>query len=61
MKQKFQKYLKESFRKSSGEQLSFKYILNFADAGEISPKWSGGFSGNRHKLVKRRFAQKDII
>ena len=43
MKHNFTKLLKESCRKSSDEELSFKYFLNIAFVGEISAKQSGGF------------------
>ena len=41
MKQQFEKYLKESWRKSSDEQFSFKYFHYTAFVREISPKLSG--------------------
>ena len=52
MKHKFVKYLKESCKKSSDEQSSFKYFLNIAFAREISPKVPGGFGSYRNEWVK---------
>ena len=52
MKHTFTKYLKESCRKSSDGQFSFKYFLHIAFVREISPKLSVGFGHYRHERVK---------
>ena len=49
MKHNFTKHLKESCRKNSDEQFSFKYFLNIA----LSTKQSGDFVCYRHEWVKK--------
>ena len=48
------KYLKESCRQSSDEQLSLKCFLNIAFGLKISPKLSDGFGCYKHEWVKNK-------
>ena len=52
IKHKFAKYLKESCRLSSDEQIFFKYLLNISFVREILTKLSGGFGCYRRECVE---------